>query len=85
MAWHQLIAHIACLIDWLRICYRHAWLGSARVLRRNNRDCVRTYRRHDYAGVDGLLRRRAAAGLPRAYGDAADALGLGRPEPPSRR
>lgn len=28
--WHRLRANVACLIDWLRICAREGWLGSAR-------------------------------------------------------
>ena len=86
MAWHQLLAHVACLIDWLRICYRHAWLGSARVRRRNHRPAERTYRRHGYAALDGLMRRRASEGLCDAYGAKAVELGLADdPAPPSRR
>ncbi len=40
MGFHRLRANVAALVEWLRICHREGWLGSAR---RNHREVVRAF------------------------------------------
>ena len=82
IGWHQLRALLACLIEWLPICHREGWLGSAR---RNQRHP----RRHALlVGIDNarsLRRSRICTGLMTAYGKRAADLHLGDAILPSRR
>jgi hypothetical protein len=79
-AWQELRAQGALLVEWLRISWREGWLGSAR---RNTGQPTRYGEGKRRATRLGDFRARI--GLTRPYGTAAEALGLGKREPPSKR
>lgn len=82
LGWHKLRALAAGLVEWLRVCHREGWLGSAR---RNHRHPVR---RREQVGIHAarqLMRSRLQNGLMACYGPAAERLGLGGADPPSHR
>lgn len=78
---HRLRAHVATLVEGLRICAREGWLGSAR---RNHRDPVRRGERRGVAIARSLAGMRQRMGLTAPYGPQAAALGFNA-APPSRR
>lgn len=80
--WHQLRSLVAGVVEWLRICVREGWLGSAR---HNTRHPRRHRKALGVANAQGLIRSRVRNGLTVAYGREAARLGLGEPEPPSSR
>lgn len=82
IGWHKLRALTAGIVEWLRICHREGWLGSAR---RNNRQPSRRGQQTGILAAHELLRSRVQNGLMACYGPAAAALGLGSADPPSRR
>jgi hypothetical protein len=75
--WQQQRANAALMCEWLRICWRQGWLGSAA---RNRRE-PRRFRWQGERGVEALLARRQEALLDIPYGPNAARLGLGPPEP----
>ncbi|HEU4973834.1 MAG TPA: transposase [Baekduia sp.] len=79
---HRLRANVACLIEWLRICHREGWLGSAR---RNPHDPERKGRDKAIAAAGKFADMRARMSLGAPYGEAAERLKLGDRLPPSRR
>jgi hypothetical protein len=82
MRWHQLRAHVACLIEWTLICWREGWLGSPR---RNQGEATRSYQDRARRIAGRLAGFRARVNLLAPYGERADALDLGERTPPSRR
>jgi hypothetical protein len=82
MNFHRVRANVAALVEWLRICAREGWLGSAR---RNHRRPERRCRDRGQRIAVLLGNMRAHVGLAAAYGENAHELGLGARVPPSRR
>lgn len=82
IGWHRLRANVAALIEWLRICLREGWLGSAR---RNHRSAKRAFQQTGRNIAARFADMRARRGLSEAYGVNAERLGLGPRTPPSRR
>lgn len=79
---HQLRALAAGVVEWLRICFRQGWLGSARRDRRHPR---RPRLEVGIARARSLSQSRARNGLLCPYGPRAAELALGEVVPPSRR
>jgi hypothetical protein len=77
--WQQLRASAALLIEWLRICSREGWLGSAR---RNTKSAVVREARDKR---DRFRATRRLQGLDLPYGIVAERLGIGQADPPSAR
>jgi hypothetical protein len=73
IGWQQLRADAALLCEWLRICWREGWLGSAR------RNARMPKIERAQAQVRAFLKSRKALGLTLPYGPAAIALGLTKP------
>lgn len=82
IGWHKLRALAASVVEWLRICHREGWLGSAR---RNDRHPARRTEQLGIQAARELLGLRIQAGLMACYGPAAARLGLGDATPQSRR
>jgi hypothetical protein len=82
LAAHRLRANAACLIEWLRICYREGWLGSAR---RNRRSAVRPFAERAEAITTKFTFMRLRMRLLGPYGEAAERIEVGDRIPPSRR
>ena len=83
IGFHRLRANVACLVEWLRICFMQGWLGNPRTAERR---AERKYRERAERAVASLTRARYRAGLMEPYGEAA--LGLfpnAQRTPPSRR
>jgi hypothetical protein len=78
----RLRANCAALIEWLRICAREGWLGSAR---RNHRDPERKNESYGKRIASRLAGYRAWAGIAQPYGEKAFQLDLGQRTPQSRR
>jgi hypothetical protein len=75
LAWQQLRASAALVVEWMRICYRAGWLGTARVVQRmrraaERRTLGRAYRFSELGqeALDSLLASRRATGLDDPYG-----------------
>jgi hypothetical protein len=79
--WQQLRANAALLIEWLRICIREGWLGSAR---RNKHKPFKTDA-YGAEAVTKLVKFRRRISLLQPYGPKAHALGVGNLLPPSQR
>jgi hypothetical protein len=82
LGWHRLRANVAALVEWLRICAREGWLGSAR---RNHMDATRAFKEPGRRIARLLAGMRLRAGISQPYGKKAVGLGLGDADPPSRR
>ena len=82
IGWHRLRANAAALVDWLRICSREGWLGSAR---RNNGKPTRSFEESGRKAARQLAGMRLRMGIGQPYGRKASRLGLGDESPPSRR
>jgi Transposase DDE domain len=79
--WQELRAQAALVAEWLVIAWREGWLDSAR---RNRKTATnRAARGRDAA--ESLIRYRAGKGLGLPYGPRAFLLGIGLPDPPSKR
>jgi len=83
LGWHRLRANVACLVDWLRICFREGWLGNPR---RNGQGTKRRFKdRADVIAVK-LANMRVRMGVMGAYGEAAvRVFPNAMRTPPSRR
>ena len=82
IGWHRLRANVAALVDWLRICCREGWLGSAR---RNHAKPTRSFQDHGRRAARQLAGMRLRVGIAQPYGKKAVRLNLGDEDPPSRR
>jgi hypothetical protein len=85
LAWHQLRANVACLVDWLRIAAKNGWLGSVRAALRHAG--TRTKRKAGEDAANSVAKSRARQGLYTPYGRGAKKNGNGhetapRPRPP---
>jgi hypothetical protein len=81
VAWQQLRASAALLVEWMRICYRAGWLGTARVVQRARRAAERRtlgracrFSELGQEALDGLRASRRATGLSEPYGPQAATL-----------
>lgn len=79
MAWQQLRASAAVMVEWLKICIREGWLASARPFKRSPGKPKRVKLAKD-KHADKLKERRDA-GLDFPYGQAAVRLGIGELKP----
>jgi hypothetical protein len=86
IAWQNLRASFALLIEWFRLCARYGWLGSAR-----RSDEYQVEEIHGASILNKLLRSRLWHALNLPYGQAAYRLGLApdanpppEPEPRAR-
>lgn len=82
IGWHRLRANVAGLVEWLRICTREGWLGSAR---RNHKSPTRAFKDAGQRAATKLATFRMSAGVAQPYGPKAASLNLGDVDPPSRR
>lgn len=82
IGWHRLRANVAALVEWLRICSREGWLGSAR---RNYGEAKRSFAEKGRRIAARLAEMRARMGVAQAYGATAARLDIGNRTPPSRR
>jgi len=82
IGWHRLRANVSALVEWLRICSREGWLGSAR---RNHGEAERGFQETGRRIASRLADMRVVMGVAAAYGEKAVQLGLGDRTPPSRR
>lgn len=82
IGWHRLRADVATLVEWLRICAREGWLGSAR---RNHKSPTRAFKEVGQHAARHLAGFRLRAGIAQPYGAKAVSLNLGAADPPSRR
>ncbi len=82
IGWHRLRSNVATLVEWLRICTREGWLGSAR---RNHKSPTRAFELVGKRAADHLVGFRLRVGIAKPYGAKAVSLGLGDLDPPSRR
>lgn len=82
IGWHRLRANVATLVEWLPICAREGWLGSAR---RNHLKPTRAFEEHGRRAAHVLAGMRLNMKLLQPYGVKAAHLGLGGVDPPSRR
>ena len=85
IAWQNLRASVALLIEWFRLCARYGWLGSPRRC-----DEYQVEELHAGHALYKVLRSRAWHCLDLPYGPAAHKLGLAPdpdppPEPPEKR
>lgn len=83
LGFHRLRAHVACLVDWLRIAANCGWLGTTRAKKRH--PGTRSFKKDGVDAVKRVATARRKAGLAGAYGPQAKALGIGEAKPPSRR
>ena len=60
IGWHRLRANVAALVDWLRICSRQGWLGSAR---RNHAEPTRKFKLSGRRAAGQLAGMRLRAGI----------------------
>jgi hypothetical protein len=79
--WQNLRSYAALFIEWLRICFREGWLGSAR----RHDGAVKGPNGHGDRALKSLLKSRVRNGLTVPYGEAAEKLGIGLRSPPSKR
>lgn len=82
IGWHRLRADVATLVEWLRICAREGWLGSAR---RNHKSPTRAFKVVGEDDARYLVGVRLRVGIAKPYGAKAVSLNLGDLDPPSRR
>jgi hypothetical protein len=80
--WHRLRAHVACLIDWLRIAAANEWLTTGEAPLHEG---VRKFKERGRAAARELAEARARIGLMRPYGPRAERLRIGWALPPSER
>ncbi len=81
IAWQNLRASVALLIEWFRLCARYGWLGSPRRC-----DEYQVEELHAGHALYKVLRSRAWHCLDLPYGPAAHKLGLAPdPDPPPSR
>lgn len=94
LGWHRLRAHVACLVEWLRIAAKNKWLAPAPEVKRGRRAKQATtaklkiVRRHVDTAQNALATLRNSRikhELDIPYGPQAEALGLGEHDPPSER
>lgn len=80
-AGQQLRATVAMMIEWLRICWREGWLSTPR------RNTNQPQRQKDIGPriAARFAKTRQTLGLLAPYGRSAAVLGVGPPDPPSRR
>jgi hypothetical protein len=78
--WHRLRAHVACLVDWLRIASKNDWLDTAPAPRREG---TRAFKDEGARAAASLAEARVHIGLSRPYGPKAERLEVGPPLPPS--
>jgi len=83
LAWHQLRANVACLVDWLRIAAKNGWLGSVRVALRHAG--TRTKQKAGEAAAFSVAKTRARQGLYTPYGRGAKKNGNGHETAPMPR
>ncbi len=82
IGWHRLRADVATMVEWLRICAREGWLGSAR---RNYKSPTRAFKVVGESAARHLAGFRLRVGIAQPYGAKAVSLNLGAADPPSRR
>lgn len=83
IGFHRLRANVACLIEWLRICIKHGWLGDAPS---NLRETKRGFQDRAERISSRLEKYRYRKGLMNPYGRRAERLYPGAmATPPSRR
>jgi hypothetical protein len=65
IGWHRLRANVAAVVEWLRICSREGWLGSAR---RNHGEPERGFQETGRRIASRLADMRVVMGVAAAYG-----------------
>jgi hypothetical protein len=82
LGFHRLRAHVASLVEWLRICFCQGWLGSPS---RRERQTKRGFQERSQRIAARLADMRVRMGVAQPYGTKAEQLQLGPRTPPSRR
>ena len=83
--WQRLRAACGLIAEWLRICHRQGWLGSARTNRKHKIERPADWQKSGEEAAAGLAEFRAEIGLTAPYGTVAHALDkTWSKEPPSR-
>lgn len=83
--WQRLRATCGLIAEWLRICHREGWLGSARTNRRSKTTRAEDWQTAGEEAADSLADVRDVIGLAAPYGKTAHALNdRFSADPPSR-
>jgi len=83
--WQRLRAVCGLIAEWLRICHRQGWLGSARINRKHKIERPIDWQRAGEDAAANLADFRHQIGLTAPYGDSAHQLDpTWSKEPPSR-
>jgi hypothetical protein len=86
LEWHRLRANVACLIDWLRIAKKNAWLVDPNAGRSASATYgSRRFKKRGENAANGLAKRRVRMGIAQPYGPQAAKLGIGKASLPSER
>lgn len=85
VGWQRLRATCGLIAEWLRVCHREGWLGSARTNRRSKIERPIDWETAGIEAADSLAGFRQHISLTAPYGPAAHALNSRwSPDPPSR-